>query len=68
MDNGPLKNIVLIVMSLACVACALGIGFVLFDVTLSATGSAINGYGVVAIFGMTLAMAGRWVWQKRQID
>ncbi len=67
MENGPLKSIILIVMSLACVACVLGIGFVLFDVTRSATGSTTNAYGVVAVFVMALAMAGRWVWQNRQV-
>ncbi len=67
MDNGLLKNTVLIVMSLACVVCVVGVGFVLFDVAGSATGSIINAYGVVAVFVMALAMAGRWVWQKRQV-
>ncbi len=68
MENGLMKKIVLIVVSLACLACVFGIGFVLFDVTATATGSTTNAYGIVAVFGMVLAMAGRWVWNKRQVE
>lgn len=68
MENSLMKKIALIVMSLACLACVFGVGFVLFDITVNATGSTTNGYGVVAVFGMVLAMAVRWVWNKRQVD
>ena len=68
MQDGVLKKIVLIVFSLACVLCVLGIGFALFDSVRNASGSNLNGLGILAVYIMALLMAVRWVWAKRQID
>ena len=65
MENGVVKKLILILLSLACVMCVVGIGFVVFDSVRQATGSHLNGYGALAVFVMVAAMAGRWVWQQR---
>ena len=52
--------------SLACIGCVVGIGFVLFDVVVTTTGSTLNAYGIVAVYVMAVAMAGRYLMSKRQ--
>ena len=52
--------------SLVCVGCVVGIGFVLFDVIVTGTGSTVNAYGGVAVYVMAVAMAGRYLWGTRQ--
>ena len=61
-----MKKIVLVVFSLLCVACVAGIALVLFDVVSTASGSAVSGYGIVAVFAMALAFGGRKLWENRQ--
>ncbi len=68
MRSGFLKQILAGVFGLACLACVLGIGFVLFDAAASVSGSMVSGFGIVAVYIMTLGMVGRFLWGKRQTE
>jgi len=61
-----MKNIILFGVSVLCLACISVISFILYDVLLTASGSGISALGTVAVFIMAVALAVRYLWEKRQ--
>ncbi len=62
-----MKKILLVGFSLFCLACVGAIALILYDVVATASGSDVSGFGVAALFVMLVAMAVRYLWEKRDV-